>query len=294
MTELAAILEKSGITADVYSGGMLSVTSPIDGAEIARLHETPMEAVPGIIAKAKDAFKTWRDTPAPVRGELVRLWGKELRAAKADIGLWRQIAGRYADAPQNVVFEILNEPKDRLTGAAWVDLQAAALAVIRESNPDRLVITGPPNNCVCELEGYDLPKDDNIVLSYHHYLPVTFTHQGADWVDGSQAWLGTTWEGTEQDKALVLEELDTAEAFARQHQVPVYAGEFGVLDTADMTSRVRWTGFLRQEFERRGRSWAYCDFRANFGAFDPHAGSWNEILKALVPERRASLSPVLQ
>lgn len=86
MTELAAILEKSGITADVYSGGTLSVTSPIDGAEIARLHETPMEAIPGIIETAKDAFKIWRDTPAPVRGELVRLWGEELRAAKADIG----------------------------------------------------------------------------------------------------------------------------------------------------------------------------------------------------------------
>ncbi|HMR54531.1 aldehyde dehydrogenase family protein [Amaricoccus sp.] len=86
MSELLAVYERSGITADVYSGGTLSVTSPIDGSEIARLHETPVEDMPNVIARANAAFKIWRDVPAPVRGELVRLWGEELRAAKADIG----------------------------------------------------------------------------------------------------------------------------------------------------------------------------------------------------------------
>lgn len=86
MSDLATVFERSGITADVYSGGTLSVTSPIDGSEIARLHETPMEHIPDIIARAKAAFKVWREVPAPVRGELVRLWGEELRASKQDIG----------------------------------------------------------------------------------------------------------------------------------------------------------------------------------------------------------------
>ena len=86
MTELAKVFVRSGITADVYSGGTLSVTSPIDGVEIARMHETPVGEVHNVIARAKSAFKTWRNVPAPVRGELVRLWGEELRAAKADIG----------------------------------------------------------------------------------------------------------------------------------------------------------------------------------------------------------------
>ena len=60
--------------------------SPIDGSEIARVHETPIESMPGLIAKAKEAFNRWREVPAPRRGELVRLWGEELRRAKADIG----------------------------------------------------------------------------------------------------------------------------------------------------------------------------------------------------------------
>ncbi len=86
MTDLASALERCGIPSDMVSGGSLTVTSPVDGNEIAHLHETPMAAMPGIIDASVDAFKQWRVTPAPVRGELVRLWGEELRALKADIG----------------------------------------------------------------------------------------------------------------------------------------------------------------------------------------------------------------
>ncbi len=86
MTDLADVFERSGISKAENSGGTLAVTSPIDGAEIARLHETPMADMPGIISRSKAAFKAWREVPASARGELVRLWGEELRAAKADIG----------------------------------------------------------------------------------------------------------------------------------------------------------------------------------------------------------------
>jgi len=66
--------------------GTLVVDSPIDGARLARLDETAPDAVPGVIATAQAAFRTWRQVPAPRRGELVRLLGEELRAAKADLG----------------------------------------------------------------------------------------------------------------------------------------------------------------------------------------------------------------
>jgi aldehyde dehydrogenase (NAD+) len=86
MSELIGAFERSGIPAAEYSGGTLSVYSPIDGSEIARLHETPLASMPEHIARAKAAFKQWREVPAPRRGELVRLWGEELRTAKRDIG----------------------------------------------------------------------------------------------------------------------------------------------------------------------------------------------------------------
>lgn len=86
MNELLSVYERCGITPAEYSGGTLTVRSPIDGSELARLHETPMSAMSDVIARSKASFRKWRNIPAPLRGELVRLWGEELRAAKRDIG----------------------------------------------------------------------------------------------------------------------------------------------------------------------------------------------------------------
>ncbi len=80
------ILKAAGLTAADLTGGTLAVRSPIDGAEVARVHETAAADMPAIIARSQAAFKAWRDVPAPRRGELVRLLGEELRAAKDALG----------------------------------------------------------------------------------------------------------------------------------------------------------------------------------------------------------------
>ena len=82
----AKTLAAAGLTAADLTGGTLPVHSPIDGAEVARIAETALADMPGIIAASQAAFKAWRDVPAPRRGELVRLLGEELRAAKAELG----------------------------------------------------------------------------------------------------------------------------------------------------------------------------------------------------------------
>jgi aldehyde dehydrogenase (NAD+) len=86
MNDFNKVLELCGFTKEETSSGSLVVRSPIDGKEIALVFETPLEAMPDIVAQAKSAFLQWREVPAPARGELVRLWGEELRAAKASIG----------------------------------------------------------------------------------------------------------------------------------------------------------------------------------------------------------------
>ncbi|ACA17592.1 Aldehyde Dehydrogenase [Methylobacterium sp. 4-46] len=81
--DLLAVLERLGVPASFARTG-LPVRSPIDGLVIGHLPET-REAGPAIAAAA-EAFPAWRRVPAPRRGELVRLLGEELRAAKADLG----------------------------------------------------------------------------------------------------------------------------------------------------------------------------------------------------------------
>lgn len=89
MTDLPtapAILAALGLDVAALAGGTLAVHSPIDGSEIARVPETPLADMPGVIARSTSAFEVWRHVPAPRRGELVRLLGEELRASKAELG----------------------------------------------------------------------------------------------------------------------------------------------------------------------------------------------------------------
>jgi endoglucanase len=73
-----------------------------------------------------------------------------------------------------------------------------------------------------------------------------------------------------------------ARAFAAAHHVPVYMGEFGVIDHADMASRVAWIGMTRRAAEAAGFGWAYWDDGAGFRAYDRSRGAWiPELLAAL-------------
>lgn len=66
--------------------GEWAVRSPIDGAVIAHVPLARASAVDSVVANSKAAFLKWRDVPAPVRGEFVRMLGEELRLCKDALG----------------------------------------------------------------------------------------------------------------------------------------------------------------------------------------------------------------
>ncbi|MCC6310411.1 MAG: glycoside hydrolase family 5 protein [Trueperaceae bacterium] len=112
------------------------------------------------------------------------------------LAIWRQIAEHYRDAPDGVLFELLNEPHDALDDATWNALVSQALAVVRETNPTRWVVVGPTGfNGIGNLPGLAWPDDDRLVLTVHYYDPFYFTHQGAEWVEPAPP-VGTTWTGS--------------------------------------------------------------------------------------------------
>lgn len=205
------------------------------------------------------------------------------------LALWRQIAERYADQPETVVFELLNEPMgDAMTHDVWNDLAAAALAVVRESNPERYVVIGPVRwNSVDQIGGLRLPEADRrIIATFHYYQPFNFTHQGAEWSSGSDEWLGTAWDGTQPEQAAVTRDLEKARDWSQRNDRPVLLGEFGAYSKADMASRARWTAFIAREAEARGLSWSYWEFCSGFGIYDPAAKKLRpELVEALVPEK---------
>ncbi|MEV4050082.1 glycoside hydrolase family 5 protein [Amycolatopsis sp. NPDC049688] len=195
------------------------------------------------------------------------------------LALWRQIAARYAGHSGRLCFELLNEPRDRLTASRWNAVLAAALAAVRDADPGRTVIVGPAGmNSPGALRALAVPEEGNLIATVHYYAPFEFTHQGAGWVEGAHRWLGHTWGGA-ADEAAVRDDLAEVAAWGRERGLPVFIGEFGAFSAADMASRARWTAFVRAEAERLGLSWAYWEFGTDFGAYDPVCAKWREPLR---------------
>ncbi len=82
----SGVLSRAGLGEAELSGGGLVVNTPIDGAELARLPAHGEAEVQAMIGRSAAAFAAWRSVPAPLRGELVRLLGEELRGAKEALG----------------------------------------------------------------------------------------------------------------------------------------------------------------------------------------------------------------
>jgi endoglucanase len=201
------------------------------------------------------------------------------------LGIWQQVAEHYKDSPSTVLFELLNEPNGELNAELWNQYAAEVLAIIRESNPARDVILGAVNlNAYDQFSTLELPEDDHLIVTFHYYLPFEFTHQGAAWVQGSDPWLGQTWEAMEAEKAEIASHFETVAEWARRRGVRVLLGEFGAYSKADNASRVRWTEFVRSEAERHGFGWAYWEFASDFGVYDPDGNVWrDDLLSALIP-----------
>lgn len=201
--------------------------------------------------------------------------------------LWEQIADHYRDFPPELLFELLNEPTNAVPAAEWNDALASALGFVRATNPQRIVIVGPVGwNGLGALSTLDLPEDDDgLIVTFHYYDPFRFTHQGADWAEGSDAWLGTQWTGSAAEKQAIRGDFAMAAEWGSAHNRPIYLGEFGAYEEADMDSRARWTAFVAREAESLAFSWAYWEFCSGFGVYDPAGNRWRTpLLRALLPD----------
>ena len=202
------------------------------------------------------------------------------------LAFWRQFSTRFQNAPNSVLFEVLNEPSKKLTPALWNEYLAEALKIIREKNPTRPVIAGPAFwNSIGHLHELELPEADrHLIVTVHYYLPMDFTHQGAAWADRKDK-LGVEWLGTGRELEAIKSDFDKAAVWAKAHNRPVFLGEFGAYDKAPMESRARYTASVARAAEQLGWSWAYWQFDSDFILFDIGRDRWVEPIRdALVPK----------
>jgi aldehyde dehydrogenase (NAD+) len=148
------VLKAAGLTEAEISGGTLVVRSPINGSEVAKVAETPAADMPAIIAKSQEAFKAWRTVPAPRRGELVRLLGEELRAAKDELGAVVTLeAGKIVSEGLGEVQEMI----DICDFAVGLSRQLYGLTIASERPGHRMMETWHPMGPVGVISAFNFP-----------------------------------------------------------------------------------------------------------------------------------------
>lgn len=203
------------------------------------------------------------------------------------IELWRQIANRFQNHSDKLMFEVLNEPTNEAIVNYWNQYCSEAIQVMRQTNPTRWILAGPVHwNSIHYLADFTLPdtsEDPYIILTVHYYEPHDFTHQGAEWANPVPP-CGVVW-GTQAEQNDTRDTFTQAYNWASARNLGVLLGEFGVYGgCAAMSERVEWTAFVREQAEQNGFAWSYWEYDQGFGVRDSDANQWRtELLQALIP-----------
>ena len=153
-TLLPQLMQTLGVAPAAYSGGTLAVRSPIDGSDLAMVPTHSPAQVAQIIGSAQQAFLSWRLTPAPRRGELIRLLGEELRAAKEDLGKLVSIeAGKILSEGMGEVQEMI----DICDFAVGLSRQLYGLTIASERPGHRMMETRHPLGVLGVISAFNFP-----------------------------------------------------------------------------------------------------------------------------------------
>ncbi len=154
MSDIAALLAPLGVSLGSVADGDLVVRSPIDGEVIGRLKSDTPEDIDRKIARATEAFRVWRLVPAPRRGELVRILGEELRAAKNALGhLVTLEAGKILEEGRGEVQEMI----DICDFAVGLSRQLYGLTIASERPGHRMMETWHPLSAIGVITAFNFP-----------------------------------------------------------------------------------------------------------------------------------------
>jgi aldehyde dehydrogenase (NAD+) len=139
---------------NLQSAQSVVICSPIDGSELGSVPFTPLESLPVVIEQSQRAFESWREVPAPRRGELVRLFGEELRAAKTSLAaLVTQEAGKITSEGEGEVQEMI----DICDFAVGLSRQLYGLTIVSERPGHRMMETWQPLGPCLVISAFNFP-----------------------------------------------------------------------------------------------------------------------------------------
>lgn len=152
--ETHKLLKKLGVAEAAYTKGSMAAYSPVTGEKTGDLKTVTPAAASRAIDLAHEAFKAWRLVPAPRRGELVRLLGEELRAAKVDLG--RLVSIEAGKIPSEGLGEV-QEMIDICDFAVGLSRQLYGLTIATERAGHRMMESWHPLGVVGVISAFNFP-----------------------------------------------------------------------------------------------------------------------------------------
>lgn len=210
--------------------------------------------------------------------------------------LWLEFTKRFSKYENILAFELLNEVTEYEYKDSWNLIATECIKRIRKIAPTiKILVGGYYNNAVCAVKDIDIPFDENIILNFHCYEPLIFTHQGAYWIDKMDTNFKTSYDITFKQVSDLTNQyikhigmnydfMDPNEKigshyfetifkeaieYANDRNVPLYCGEYGVIDKADINDTLSWYQDIQSVFNKYNIGhalWSYKEM--DFGLMD--------------------------
>lgn len=207
------------------------------------------------------------------------------------VTVWEQIAARFRDYDEKLLFESMNEPRLRDSEVEWTSgteelrdmvngLNAAFVETVRSSgggNKKRYLLICPyaSNHEREAMEGLLVPDDNRLMVSVHMYTPYSFCQKEDGDVD---------WDTAETRERVARAFADMNELFVAR-RIPVILTEFGCVDKGNTQARLSWTDYYMEESCRYGIPCIWWDC-GEYALLDRESKTWKfpEIVEALTKE----------
>jgi len=215
------------------------------------------------------------------------LW-TETAAQDQFIDLWKDLSSALHVYPTDkVAYELMNEPVAD-DAENWNKLLARAFSAVRELEPERTVVIG--SNRWQSADTFDqlvVPDDDRIILSFHFYEPFLLSHYDTPWtylkgytgpvhypgvvltqaefdaLPEEQRAMAQDWVGREFNRQILMDMMEKPLQRAKELNLPLYCGEYGVFMAAPMPDRLRWYRDMLSILEQHGISSANWNYKSD-------------------------------
>ena len=222
------------------------------------------------------------------------LWKSEEEQDKL-VDMWRTIQSILCEYPvTDVAYEFLNEAVAP-TDEQWSNLMLRLLAMVRETEKDRVVVFGANmQNQVGHVKNIKVPDDDkNIILAFHFYEPLLITHYQASWTPlrilnfiGPMKYPGQlipddVYNALNDEEKAVVEpynhsydkewirgQWQEAVDYAKEKGLTLYLGEFGCMVNCGEEVRLAWIKDVVCLCKELGIPYSMWEYNSQFGFAD--------------------------